>query len=72
MVKIWAIKLLWKNWTTKMQLKIDDVNQIYYWVDEEDGSELSPRFDYEEDAIQWYDRICDQVVSIISIKDWKA
>jgi hypothetical protein len=55
-----------------MQLKIDDVNQIYYWVDEEDGSELSPRFDYEEDAIQWYDRICDQVVSIISIKDWKA
>ena len=71
-MKTWAIKLLWKNWTNKMKLSIDEVNQIYYWVDEEDGSELSPRFDYEEDAIQWYDRICDQVISVISIKDWKA
>ena len=71
-MKTWAIKLLWKNWTNEMKLSIDDVNQIYYWVDEEDGSELSPRFDYEEDAIQWYDRICDQVISVMSIKDWKA
>jgi len=71
-VKTWAIKLLWKNWTNEMKLSIDDVNQVYYWVDEEDGSELSPRFDYEEDAIQWYDRICDQVISVMSIKDWKA
>ena len=71
-MKIWVIKLSWKNWTIKMRLTIDDVNQIYYWVDEEDGSELSPRFDYEEDAVQWYDRICEQVASVIAIKDWKA
>jgi hypothetical protein len=54
-----------------MQLKADDVNQIYYWIDEEDGTQLSPRFDYEADAIQWYNRICEDVQSILSIKDWK-
>ena len=41
-----------------MKLICDDHNQVYVWVDENNHDiELSPHFDYEEDAIQWYDRI---------------
>lgn len=39
----------------KMRLICDDHNQVYVWVDDEDeDKELSPHFDYEEDAEKWY------------------
>lgn len=38
-----------------MTLVCDYQRQIFVWVDEQDPSiELSPHFDYEEDAEQWY------------------
>ncbi len=41
-----------------MTLLNDDLNQIYVWVDDLDENiELSPHFDYEEDALQWRDRM---------------
>lgn len=41
-----------------MTLLNDDLNQIYVWVDDNDENiELSPHFDYEEDAIQWRERM---------------
>ncbi len=41
-----------------MRLICDDYNQIYVWVEDLDENiELSPRFDYEEDAVQWRDRV---------------
>lgn len=40
-----------------MKLKTDDFLQIYVWVDDNDETlELSPHFDYEEDAITWHAR----------------
>ena len=41
-----------------MKLICDDYNQIYVWVDDHDHDlELSPHFDYEEDAIEWKNRM---------------
>jgi hypothetical protein len=41
-----------------MKLICDDYNQIYVWVDDQDHDlELSPHFDYEEDAIEWKNRM---------------
>jgi hypothetical protein len=41
-----------------MKLLCDDLDQIYVWVDDQDENiELSPHFDYEEDAIQWRERM---------------
>lgn len=41
-----------------MRLILDDHNQVYVWVDDDnENEELSPHFDYEADAIQWYGRI---------------
>jgi hypothetical protein len=41
-----------------MKLLVDDINEVYVWVDDNDENiELSPHFDYEEDAIQWCDRM---------------
>ena len=41
-----------------MRLICDDYNQVYIWVEDHDENiELSPRFDYEEDAILWKQRI---------------
>lgn len=41
-----------------MELKCDDIQQVYVWVDSEDRSkELSPHFDYEDDALQWFDQV---------------
>lgn len=41
-----------------MRMSYDDYNQVYVWVDDDnDNIELSPHFDYEEDAIQWYGQI---------------
>lgn len=42
----------------------DDIVQIYVWVDDVDESiQLSPHFDYEEDAEQWYTRIEQELKS---------
>ena len=36
----------------------DDYRQVYVWVDEDNPDlELSPHFDYSEDAIRWRDRM---------------
>ena len=41
-----------------MTLLNDDLNQIYVWVDDLDENiELSPHFDYEEDALLWRERM---------------
>lgn len=41
-----------------MRLICDDVDQVYFWVEDHDENiELSPHFDYEEDAIEWKRRI---------------
>lgn len=41
-----------------MKLLYDDYNQVYVWVDDfNEDIELSPRFDYEEDADLWYERM---------------
>jgi hypothetical protein len=41
-----------------MRLICDDYNQIYVWVEDSDENiELSPHFDYEEDAMEWRDRM---------------
>ena len=45
-----------------MKLIIDDYNQVYVWVDDEDHDlVLSPRFDYEEDAIQWKEKMKEEL-----------
>lgn len=41
-----------------MKLICDDYNQVYVWVDDNDHDlDLSPRFDYEEDALEWFQRM---------------
>lgn len=57
----------------KMTLIYDDYNQIYVWVDVNNHDLcLSPHFDYEEDAIQWYGRISKHIFSEYGItKDTK-
>lgn len=41
-----------------MKLLLDDYNQVYVWVDDSNhDDELSPRFDYEDDALQWAQRV---------------
>jgi len=41
-----------------MKLIADDIDQVYFWVDDQDENvELSPKFDYEEDAIEWRERM---------------
>lgn len=41
-----------------MRLICDDFYNIYVWVEDDDGNvELSPHFDYEEDALNWKERI---------------
>lgn len=41
-----------------MILLCDEWDQVYVWVDDLDENvELSPRFDYEEDALQWRERM---------------
>ena len=41
-----------------MKLLYDDYNQIYVWVDDfDEDHELSPHFDYEEDAETWRTRM---------------
>jgi hypothetical protein len=41
-----------------MRLLHDDYNLVYVWVDDNDeNEELSPHFDYEDDAFQWFERM---------------
>lgn len=41
-----------------MKLLCDDHQGIYVWVEDHDENiELSPHFDYEDDAIAWRDRM---------------
>lgn len=41
-----------------MRLICDDYMQVYVWVDDSDENiELSPHFDYEEDAHQWREQM---------------
>lgn len=45
-----------------MKLLHDDYNQVYVWVDDiNEDEELSPRFDYEEDAELWFTRMKKEV-----------
>jgi hypothetical protein len=47
---------LWRR--LNVRLILDDYNQVYVWVDDlNENEELSPHFDYEEDAIEWRDRM---------------
>ena len=46
-----------------MRLVCDDYLQVYIWVsDQDEFDELSPHFDYEEDAILWRKRITDIIL----------
>ena len=41
-----------------MKLLCDDYMQTYVWVEDHDENiELSPHFDYEEDAVLWKERM---------------
>ena len=42
-----------------MFLKEDIHNQVWVWVDEQTQKEISPHFDYEEDALLWKQRLED-------------
>ena len=45
-----------------MRLILDDYNGVYVWVDDNnENEELSPHFDHEEDAIQWYGKISKDI-----------
>jgi hypothetical protein len=45
-----------------MKLLHDDYNLVYVWVDDDNEDiELSPHFDYEEDADQWFERMKKEV-----------
>ena len=46
-----------------MKLLYDDTNQIYVWVhDHNEDEELSPHFDYEEDAERWFHRMKQELL----------
>ena len=45
-----------------MRLICDDYMQTYVWVEDLDENiELSPHFDYEEDADSWYYNMIDRL-----------
>jgi hypothetical protein len=45
-----------------MKLICDDYEGTYVWVDDHDENlELSPHFDYEQDAEQWYRRMLKEL-----------
>jgi hypothetical protein len=45
-----------------MTLIYDDYNDWWVWVDVNNhNNDLSPHFDYEEDAVQWYGRISKHI-----------
>jgi len=45
-----------------MKMIRDDKNEVYVWVDSQhEEIELSPHFDYEEDADSWYYNMIDRL-----------
>lgn len=44
-----------------MKLLRDDLNRVYVWVTDEENKIISPHFDYEEDADNWYFLIKDKI-----------
>lgn len=47
-----------------MTLIYDDYNDCWVWVNtNNENDKLSPHFDYEEDAIQWYGRVSGHIFS---------
>lgn len=48
-----------------MRLICNDIDQVYVWVNDLD-EEVSPHFDYEEDAIQWHINTFKKVPNKIS------
>ena len=45
-----------------MKLICDEFQGVYVWVDDENhDEELSPHFDYEEDAIQWKEKMVKEL-----------
>lgn len=51
-----------------MKLLIDDHNRVYVWVDQNTNEALSPHFDYEEDADNWYFKIKDKLKEVPSVE----
>lgn len=46
-----------------MKLFEDIYNQVWVWVEDHDENiELSPHFDYEEDALQWKEKLKQHLV----------
>ena len=53
-----------------MTLIYDELNDCYVWVEVNDENiELSPQFDTEEDAIQWYNRVAEIIVKNFRVID---
>ena len=45
-----------------MKLLRDDYQDIFVWVDDNDERiELSPHFDYEEDADEWFIKVKNDI-----------
>ena len=45
-----------------MKLILNDYTGVYVWVDDTNkDTVLSPQFDCEEDAIQWYGRMSTEI-----------
>jgi hypothetical protein len=45
-----------------LKLINDEYNDCWVWVEDHDHDlDLSPHFDYEEDAVQWRDRLKDML-----------
>ena len=56
-----------------MRLIADDFKEVYVWVDDDnDNIVLSPHLDYEEDAIQWYGRISQDIFEEYGLKENNA
>ena len=46
----------------QMTLIYDEYNDWWVWVDTDNhDTDLSPHFDYEEDAIQWHGRVSKHI-----------
>ena len=53
-----------------MTLIYDALNDCYVWVEVDDENiELSPQFDTEEDAMQWYGRLATIMFEDFGIND---
>ena len=58
-----------KNGSWLMTLFYDEFDDVYVWVETDDENiELSPRFDDEEGAIQWYGRVAKIMFEEFGVK----